>query len=217
MDTLKGGLEKLGYVLTSPVVVDAADYEVPQRRARCIIVASQKKVDPFILPPPVTPNGNRKTVRQTIADLPEAPIGENFEDPLHFSRKHSSKALERLRHISHDGGSRNELPASLVLACHKKLEDAGEPKHYCDVYGTMRWDSVSPTLTTGCTDITKGRYAHPCKDRAITLREAALLQTFPLTYKFSGTPGEVAMQIGNAVPVNLVKNLAGAFLPKGEK
>lgn len=215
IEQLKSEFSKLGYILSEPKQIDAADYEVPQRRVRCVIVASRKKsID---LPPPVTPCGHRITVRDTIGSLPKAKF-LNPEDPLHVCRKHNQKTIERLQHISHDGGSRNELPAHLRLPCHKKLDDAGDATHYCDVYGRMRWDSVAPTLTTGCTDVTKGRYAHPIYDRAITLREAALLQTFPKSYRFFGTSGQIARQIGNAVPVNLAKNLALIFLKsKGDK
>ena len=136
----------------------------------------------------------------------------NPKDSLHVCRKHSKVTIDRLQHISHDGGSRDELPAHLRLQCHKKLDDTGEATYYCDVYGRMRWDTVAPTLTTGCTDVTKGRYAHPVFDRAITLREAALLQTFPIDCRFYGNSGQIARQIGNAVPVNLAKNLALIFL-----
>jgi DNA (cytosine-5)-methyltransferase 1 len=72
----------------------------------------------------------------------------------------------------------------------------------------MAWDDVAPTLTTGCTDVTRGRFAHPEDDRAITLREAALLQTFPTSYQFSGNASQIATQIGNAVPVGLVLSLS---------
>lgn len=72
----------------------------------------------------------------------------------------------------------------------------------------MCWDDVAPTLTTGCTDVTKGRFAHPRDDRAITLREAALLQSFPRNYAFCGNSGQIARQIGNAVPVNMIRTLA---------
>ena len=122
-----------------------------------------------------------------------------------------------MQHISHDGGSRDELPPELVLPCHRKLNEEGKGSHFSDVYGRMRWDSVAPTLTTGCTDVTKGRYTHPTQDRAITLREAALLQTFPSNYRFFGSMGQVARQIGNAVPVNLAKNLAAAIVKQGDR
>ncbi|MGA0201315.1 MAG: DNA cytosine methyltransferase [Prochlorotrichaceae cyanobacterium] len=72
----------------------------------------------------------------------------------------------------------------------------------------MWWNKVAPTLTTGCTDVTRGRFAHPRDDRAITLREAALLQTFPSYYKFIGNRTAIATQLGNAVPVRLVSSLA---------
>ena len=212
---LKFEFAKLGYNLSEPKQIDAADYGVPQRRVRCVIVASLKS--DVVWPSPTTPLGHRITVRDAIGNLPTAGY-VNSQDPLHVCRKHSKLTIDRLQHISHDGGSRDELPTHLVLPCHKKLDDAGEITHYCDVYGRMRWDTVAPTLTTGCTDVTKGRSAHPVFDRAITLREAALLQTFPRNYHFFGNSGQIARQIGNAVPVNLAKNLAMIFLSnKGDK
>ena len=108
----------------------------------------------------------------------------------------------RSLHIPKDGGSRFSLPPELELKCHKNK------KGYPDVYGRMKWDDVAPTLTTGCTDITRGRFAHPRDDRAITLREAALLQTFPVNYKFAGNSSQIAAQIGNAVPVKMVEAIA---------
>lgn len=215
INQLKSEFSKLGYNLSEPKQIDAADYGVPQRRVRCVIVASRKRV--VDLPLPTTPTGHRITVRDAIGDLPAAGF-INPKDSLHVCRKHSKITIDRLQHISHDGGSRDELPAHLRLQCHKKLDDTGEATYYCDVYGRMRWDTVAPTLTTGCTDVTKGRYAHPVFDRAITLREAALLQTFPIDYRFYGNSGQIARQIGNAVPVNLAKNLALIFLSnKGDE
>lgn len=209
LETLQAEFKKMGYALSEPEQVDAADYHVPQRRVRCVIVATKKDV--LTIPKPMTPVGQRITVRETIEKLPQAEKGINPSDSLHFHRQHSNITIQRLQHISHDGGSRNELPDSLVLPCHKKLNDAGNAAHYCDVYGRMRWDDVAPTLTTGCTDVTKGRYAHPFYDRAITLREAALLQTFPNRYRFYGNSSQIAQQIGNAVPVNFIKNLLAAY------
>ena len=215
INQLKSEFMKLGYWMSNPKQVNAADYCVPQRRMRCVIIASRR--EPIDLPKPITPKGHRITVRDTIAKLPIAGF-ENAEDPLHVCRRHSKITIDRLQHISHDGGSRNELPPDLILPCHQKLDNAGEDTQFCDVYGRMRWDAEAPTLTTGCTDVTKGRYAHPVFDRAITLREAALLQTFPLNYQFYGKAGEIAKHIGNAVPVNLAKNLASTFLAnKGDK
>ena len=126
------------------------------------------------LPAPLTPDGSRSTVRQAIFGLPRLSSGEaDPEDPHHAARRHSALALRRLAAIPKNGGSRSALSESLALACHK------QPNCYPDVYGRMSWDDVAPTLTTGCTDVTRGRFAHPEADRAITPREAALIQTFP--------------------------------------
>jgi len=210
LNLLKKEFREMGYKLSEPKQVDAADYQVPQRRVRCVLIASKKEDIP--IPKPITPIGQRITVKDTIGHLPKAESTNNPIDHLHAFRQHSDITVQRLQHISHDGGSRNELPDALLLPCHKKLNEAGNTTHYCDVYGRMRWDDVAPTLTTGCTDVTKGRYAHPCYDRAITLREAALLQTFPMKYRFFGNSSQIARQIGNAVPVNLMRNLADTYV-----
>ena len=128
------------------------------------------------------------------------------DDAMHFARKHQPIALERMAHIPQDGGDRFALPEELELPCHRG--NRGFP----DVYGRMWWGRVAPTLTTGCTDITRGRFMHPRDDRAISLREAARLQTFPDQYVFLGKPQAVARQIGNAVPVRLVVALTPGIM-----
>jgi DNA (cytosine-5)-methyltransferase 1 len=200
LDQLKVSLSPQ-YVLGKPQRIDAADFGVPQRRVRCILLAARNQSPPE-LPQPMTPEGKRVTVRQAIFELPRLHAGEKDpDDDLHAARKHREIALKRLAAIPKNGGSRSALPQDLELACH--VEQRGYP----DVYGRMEWDDVAPTLTTGCTDITRGRFAHPDDDRAITLREAALLQTFPEDYEFLGNASEIATQIGNAVPVQLVNAL----------
>lgn len=114
INQLKSEFSKLGYNLSEPKQIDAADYGVPQRRVRCVIVASRKKM--VDLPSPTTPTGHRITVRDAIGDLPAAGF-INPKDSLHVCRKHSKITIDRLRHISHDGGSRDELPAHLRLQC----------------------------------------------------------------------------------------------------
>ena len=193
------------YNISEPHSVDAADYGVPQRRVRCIMIATRKRTPP-VLPSATTPAGKRRTVQQAIGRLAPLAAGEAHpRDRLHAARAHSSVALRRLAAIPQNGGSRSSLPKRLQLACHSSLDAT----KYSDVYGRMRWQDVAPTLTTGCTDITRGRFAHPRDDRAITLREASLLQTFPRRYRFFGSVGDISQQIGNAVPMKLIE----AFIP----
>lgn len=202
LDKLRSELRKCGYNLGNPLKMNASDYGVPQRRKRCVLFAT-KLIDPPSHLPPAVQEEKRMNVRQAIGDLPPLEAGmADPDDPLHAARSISGLNIKRLAHIPKNGGSRDSLPPALQLKCHKN--HSGHP----DVYGRMAWDSVAPTLTTGCTDITRGRFAHPEQNRPITLREAARLQTFADTYKFEGTPTQIARQIGNAVPVKLVKALA---------
>ena len=202
---LRVGLTQIGYVVGEPQELDAADYGVPQRRLRCVMLARRGTAPPP-LPGPTTPAGHRISVREAIGDLPRLASGQaDSDDALHFARVHQAIALERLRHIPKNGGSRTALPEQLRLECHRGHR--GHP----DVYGRMRWEEVAPTLTTGCTDLTRGRFAHPRDDRAITLREAARLQTFPDNYVFSGSAKAIAAQVGNSVPVRLIEELAPAL------
>lgn len=199
-------LANAGYSLSKPRRIDAADLGVPQRRLRCVMIACQNERGVRIFEK-ARLRRRRKTVRDAIGNLPELASGEcDPKDPLHRARAHKDIALERLRAVPKDGGSRMALPPHLKLKCHS------DDHSYSDVYGRMRWDSVAPTLTTGCDDITRGRFAHPEQDRAITLREAALLQTFPKSYRFSGNRSEVARQIGNAVPVTMVEALVPVLM-----
>lgn len=200
--SLQTELFKQGYSTIDPTVIDAADYGVPQRRPRFIYLATRlpKKI---LVPKPTTTGKNRITVRKAIGDLPKLNSGERDpNDKLHAARRHRPIALKRLSYIPKDGGSRSSLPDELQLECHKSHNG------HKDVYGRMAWDSVAPTLTTGCTNITRGRFAHPREDRGITVREAARLQTFPDSYEFYGNLEQIATQIGNAVPVEMMKNIA---------
>lgn len=202
LEELRFELKELDYVLSDPLMVDAADYGVPQRRKRCVLLATKNIEPPDLLPPTIHVN-ERRSVKQAIGDLAILEPGSvDQKDPLHAAHKLKEINVIRLAHIPVDGGSRDSLPPDLQLKCHKKHK--GHP----DVYGRMSWDAVAPTLTTGCTDITKGRFVHPIQNRAITLREAARLQTFPDSYKFKGSPQQIARQIGNAVPVELLKALS---------
>lgn len=208
LERLRMELTQIGYYLSCPRRIDAADLGVPQRRVRCVMVASTSRSavnlfeqERFVREP--------STVRHAIGHLRPLSSGESDpEDPLHFARRHHPVTLKRLQAIPKNGGSRNSLPTKLQLRCHRDLDERSFP----DVYGRMSWDDVAPTLTTGCVDVTRGRFAHPEQNRAITLREAALLQTFPTRYGFSGSIRQMQSQIGNAVPVRMVEGLIPTFL-----
>ena len=200
-ERLATGLKEQGYHFGTTKRLDAANFGVPQRRLRCIMLAGKGEVPPEL--PQRAMEGMQATVRTAIEDLEPLKSGEaDSADDLHFARDHRPVALARLKHIPKNGGSRDSLPSELQLECHKGHR--GHP----DVYGRMSWDAVAPTLTTGCTDLTRGRFGHPRDDRALTLREAARLQTFPDNYRFVGNSKDVATQIGNAVPVRLIEQLA---------
>lgn len=201
MDALRSGLAQAGYTLGEPRRIDAAELGVPQRRIRCVMMATRNP-DAARLFENAKFDVPRRTVRQAIGHLPALESGDRSDDDLHFARVHSDIVLKRLAHIPKDGGSRSSLPTELELECHK-----GRAKSYSDVYGRMKWDDVSPTLTTGCADLTRGRFAHPEQNRAVSLREASLLQTFPPDYRFSGNASDISRQIGNAVPVAMVTNM----------
>jgi DNA (cytosine-5)-methyltransferase 1 len=149
------------------------------------------------------------TVRDVIGDLPSIQAGEKHpEDVLHCARALSPLNLERIQHTP-AGGGWSSWPEHLRLACHKK--ESG--KSYGSVYGRIVWDAVAPTITTQCTSYGSGRFGHPEQNRAISVREAALLQTFPADYKLNDPDGELyytilARQIGNAVPVRLGQVIA---------
>lgn len=197
-DELLADLERLGYCCTWDLL-DAADYGVPQRRRRVVVVGS-RLVEPVLPEPTHAAPGKgdlpaHRTVRDAIGDmLPLEPGEADPADPYHRARRHSDIAVRRLRAVP-EGGGRMNLPPELQLACHQ-----GHPGHY-DIYGRMWWDRVAPTLTSGCTNVTKGRFGHPEQDRAITLREALLLQGFPPGATVRGVNTDtMALQVGNAVP-----------------
>lgn len=205
---IKEELKKLGYQIDYDIV-DTASYGIPQFRKRFVLLGSRYKKYPIQLPNITHENPSKindnckllpwKTVRQAFNNVPPLKNGQTSKTiPLHRCTKNGPLNMKRIRAIPHNGGSRNSLPDNLILECHKKY-----PNGYRDVYGRMRWDYPSPTMTGGCTNITKGRFIHPQEDRGISLFEAALLQTFDPKYHFFGNFGQISLQIGNAVPVEL--------------
>ncbi len=201
-----GMLEKLGYCVWWDVV-DCAAYGVPQTRRRLVVLAS--RVGPIELIAGTRSPQHYATVRQTIAHLPPIPAGgQQEDDPLHRASRLSAVNLARIQ-AAKPGKSWKEWAPSLVAACHRKHSG----RFYGSVYGRMCWDAPAPTITTQCNGFGNGRFGHPEQDRAISLREAALLQTFPADYQFfpPNTPWTIsaaARWIGNAVPVALARAVA---------
>jgi DNA (cytosine-5)-methyltransferase 1 len=185
------GMRALGY-RGEPVIQDAAKFGVPQRRKRLIYLAVRGKNK--LLKDPINKEYPAKTVRDVIGAMK---IAGSSGDPLHDMPEHrQQKTMELIRAIPKNGGSRSDLPTKYRLACHESTDG------FKDVYGRMAWDAPAPTITGGCSNPSKGRFIHPIHNRAITLREAALLQGFPMSYKFKSEHGKqaVALMIGNALP-----------------
>ncbi len=199
-------LKKGGYAVWSNVV-DCADYGVPQTRQRLVVLAS--RVGPIELLPPTHTPDHQPTVRDTIAGLSPIAAGEgDTRDPLHYASRLSNTNLARIRAAT-PGASWDDWEPSLVAKCHRKHSG----RWYRSVYGRMCWDAPAPTITTQCNGFGNGRFGHPDQDRAISLREAALLQTFPPDYEFFDPArrwfvSAVARWIGNAVPVALARAVA---------
>lgn len=194
-------VEDSGYFIHEKVL-DAQDYGVPQRRKRVVIVGERKDhLAPLFEYP--EPHKERVTVRDTIGNLPEPPA-DGTEHPgisQHRRDRLSAKNIERLQHLQ-PGQGRDFLPPELLADCHKV---SSSKIGHRNVYGRMPWDDVAPTITARFDSFTRGMFGHPEQDRSISLREGALLQTFPADFTFCGNKVEVARQIGNAVPVNMAK------------
>jgi len=193
---LTRALRSMGYTTTC-AVLDAADYGVPQRRRRFILLAGQGGEISF-----ASKARRAATVREAFATICHR---RAKSDPLHnLPERRQPHVQEFIRLIPHNGGSRRELGTGRQLDCHLRCDG------FADVYGRMAWDTVSPTITSGCCNPSKGRFLHPTRNRAITLREAALLQSFPVSYKFSIRRGKypAAEMIGNALPPEFIRRHA---------
>lgn len=206
-------LRELGYVLAFDVL-EVANYGVPQNRRRLVVLGGLNV--PIGLPPPShaknPTNGQQpwRTVKNAIGGISEpetlknaARIGGEVRSGWHVVRDLSEINKARLRTIQ-PGKSRAQIPIELRPACHKS-NDTG----FTNVYGRMDWDSPSPTITGGCTTLSKGRFGHPCQHRTISVFEAALLQTFPETYRFDTMfMDKVCTIIGNALPPLFAETMA---------
>ncbi len=200
IDFIKG-LKKEKYFVYYKVV-NCPKYGIPQRRTRLVLLASKKK--PIELLPETHSLKNYVSIKEVIGHLPRIKDGEiNKTDRLHRSWKLSSINKKRIKH-SKQGGSWLDWDEELRLDCHKKTRGST----YKAVYGRMKWGDPAPTITTQFYSYGTGRFGHPSQNRAISLREGALLQTFPKEYKFYQKEEEIffteiGRHVGNAVPVEL--------------
>lgn len=202
---LRTQLEGLGYRLTEGIL-QVADFGVPQFRRRLVLVGGLGFE--IALPKPTHARAAARglapwrTVRDAIEDMPEPSTlaeakaeGELEKSCWHVVRRVSPKTLERLK-AAKPGATWPQIPEHLRPACHRKGYIG-----FTNVYGRMEWDSPAPTITGGCTTFSKGRFGHPDADRTISVREAALLQTFPREYRIETEYIEHSCRIlGNALP-----------------
>lgn len=186
-------------------VLNSADFGVPQSRRRLVLLAS--RLGSVEIPKPTHADRTKwVTVRQAIGHLPRLQHGRiSKDDPIHRASRLSPLNLQRIR-ASKPGGTWRDWPEHLLADCHTR--ESG--KHSAGVYGRMQWDAPAPTMTTLCNGYGNGRFGHPDQNRAITLREAAIFQSFPEHYIFCGSDGNISTKtiarlIGNAVPPKLAE------------
>ena len=184
-------------------VLPASGFGVPQKRERLVLVAS---ILGDINLPELTHGPTKRfpysTVKDWMAGLSKISAGEICEkDPDHQAAKLSELNIKRIQ-ATPEGGGRDFWPKKLWLDCHLNH------KGHTDVYGRLHWDRPASGLTTKCISFSNGRFGHPEQDRAISIREAACLQTFPRSYKFKGNMISKAKQIGNAVPPLMAQKIA---------
>lgn len=171
-------------------IINVRDYGVPQSRKRLVMVGS--RLAPIRI---ASPTKIKRTVRDIIGNLP---IPEDSNDAVHKIFPHHIVRIQQLiSHVPHNGGSLRDLGEEWQLACHR-ASNVG----FNDVYGRLRWDDYSTTITGGCLNPSKGRFLHPEQNRCISAREASMLQTFPEDYIFPANVAKtrIALMIGNALP-----------------
>jgi len=189
-------------------VLKCEQYGLPQTRRRLILIAS--RLGEIKIPEPTHKKPN--TVKNTIHQLPKIELKKaHTSDRFHVSAGMSKLNIQRIK-ASKQGGTWRDWPKELVADCH----NSSTGKSYPSVYGRMSWDKPSPTITTQCFGFGNGRFGHPEQNRAISLREAALLQSFPDTWQFIPKDKSIKMtsvgrMIGNAVPPLLGKIIGDCF------
>ena len=209
-----GGLESMNYCV-SHGIVSCRDYGVPQTRRRLVLLASTLGEISLVSP---DANQRRQTVRDAIGHLPAIENNSSDKkDSLHVCSKLAGINLRRIR-ASTPGGNWLSWPQRLLPECYKRMSGMT----YKNVYGRMVWDKPAPTLTAQFNRYGTGRFGHPEQDRALSLREGALLQTFPKTFAFCPKGGEIkrgriAQHIGNAVPPLLAKYIGRSIAKRAEE
>lgn len=194
-------LKELNYSVTYNVV-KAEEYGVPQRRRRLLLLAAKEGAVSLI--GPTNDEEHVVTVRDAIGGLPPVKAGGICEDdPLQTASVLTEINMRRIK-ASKPNGTWRDWPEELKLACHKKKSGVSYPS----VYGRMDWDDAAPTITTQFYCYGTGRFGHPEQNRALTLREGAMLQSFPADYTFVKQNEKIcrksiARHIGNAVPPKL--------------
>jgi len=200
-------MELAGYHVAS-AILDAADYDVPQRRRRVVICGWRSDDLPaFSLPGPTV--DVHRTVQEAIGDLPKPPddYAPHPDDPLHRRMRLSPLNERRMRHIPAGGGF-EDLPVELRVNCHKAGADRIGHRN---VYGRLDPNLPAATITARFDSFTRGQFGHPEQHRNISLREGARLQSFPDYHRFVGTQEEIAALIGNAVPPRMAEAVAVAI------
>lgn len=205
------GIKEEGYIPDFKVL-QVADFGVPQKRKRLVMLAGKEFQIP--IPQPQFAENPVGTLKKWVS-LKEA-IGKMAKPVLvsdlpnrdyesvnwHIARNLSDINLKRLRSLT-PGASRYDIPEKLRPSCHKSSNSG-----FGNVYGRLKWEEPSVTITRGCITLSMGRFGHPEQDRALSVREAATIQTFPKNYKFAVKNLEKAcLQIGNAFPCLLAKQL----------
>ena len=213
-EVFQGFLESLNGYYVWWSVIECSAFGVPQTRKRLVLVASKLGDQGLALE---SPKNSHRSVRDTIGSLPPIEAGAVLaDDPLHAAPRLSDLNMKRIQ-ASRPGGTWRDWPTELQATCHRRSTGATYPS----VYGRMSWESPAPTITTQCFGYGNGRFGHPEQDRAISLREAAMLQTFPRDYVFT-PPGEkvrfnkLGRLIGNAVPVRLGEVIGEVLMSHGK-
>jgi DNA (cytosine-5)-methyltransferase 1 len=211
IETIVRSLNELGYKVEWQVL-KAELYGVPQERRRVVFIGTRTARE-IRFPSPTHGPGLKSffTVQQAIGDLPVLGNGGKADSATsgiqnHIAPKLSAINLARMKHIP-EGGSWRDIPVHLLPEGMKRAKRSDHTKRY----GRMRWDGLASTILTKC-DIHWGAFIHPDQSRAISVREAARLQSFPDDFVFAGSMTDQFVQVGNSVPPLLAQQIAQAIL-----